>query len=348
VIEPAEGALRRLAERGGAPFAHLLAARERTAQELVDLRARTAAVPLPADAAIVMFGSWGRHEVTRRSDHDWVLLVDDRPAAGDGDDDGASAERREDVARAVEAVGRVLGVDERRPGAQQVFGDAVSGERIVRRIGLDADTNRNLTHRMLLVLESQPVAHDAVHRACWERVLDRYLDDRSLRDHRPPRFFLNDVIRYWRTICVDFAGKLQEGGGDKWALRNAKLRTSRKVLFAGGLLPILLCHNVTRSEVRAFLAEQLAAPPTDRLAAAFLTLGAVDPGVRALTAYDRFVGMLDDDAVRRELDGLDRVNADRSRVYREIRRQAEELQQGLLALLFETPLLPYVRQYGIF
>ena len=43
---------------------------------------------------------------------------------------------------------------------------------------------------------------------------------------QPPRFLLNDVVRYWRTICVDFEGKDARAGGDrKWALRNAKLRT---------------------------------------------------------------------------------------------------------------------------
>jgi hypothetical protein len=38
----------------------------------------------------------------------------------------------------------------------------------------------------------------------------------------------------------------------------------------------------------------------------------------------------------------------RSATFVEVRRLAAELQNGLLALLFETPLAPAVREYAIF
>ncbi|HWH96012.1 MAG TPA: hypothetical protein VNT03_19270 [Baekduia sp.] len=342
-------ALERLAAHSADGFPHLLAARRRTEDELARLRARFAQGALAGgatarldhgdgaasfgardDVALVLFGSWGRRELTALSDDDWLLLVE-----GEGE---AEAE--------LAAVRAVLGGGPRRPGVQETFGVASSTGGLVERIGLQEDHNRNLTRRMLLMLESVPVLGDDVHRRCWLQALDRYLAE-SRTDRRPPRFFLNDVMRYWRTIAVDFAGKHREDDS-KWGLRNAKLRTSRKMLFAGGLVPILRCHELRRDDVRPFLCEQLALPATDRLADAFLAAGQVDAGVRCLGAYDRWTGMVGDAAVRDELAGLDRGSAVASPTFAEVRRLATELQNGLLALLFETSLAPAVREYAIF
>jgi hypothetical protein len=154
-------------------------------------------------------------------------------------------------------------------------------------------------------------------------------------------------MRYWRTIAVDFAGKHRDDD-TKWGLRNAKLRTSRKLLFAGGLIPTLRCHTMRHAEAADFLAGQLALPATDRVADAFLAAGHHDAGVRCLGAYDRWTGMVADAAVREELASLDRASAMGSATFVEVRRLAAELQNGLLALLFETSLAPAVREYAIF
>jgi hypothetical protein len=81
-------------------------------------------------------------------------------------------------------------------------------------IGGDNDTNNNTTRRILLLLESQPIGDNKAHSRVMKGVLSRYI----LEDSRPkmptkneiPRFLLNDIIRYWRTMAVDFGYKRRE------------------------------------------------------------------------------------------------------------------------------------------
>lgn len=92
--------------------------------------------------------------------------------------------------------------------------------------------------------------------------------------------------------------------GREWGLRNAKLRTSRPLLFASGLLPILECHRLPATAIGPFLAEQFEATPTDRISSCFLNQGRPDSGARAMAAYDAFISMLNDESARYELETL--------------------------------------------
>lgn len=322
--------LEALAEKADRDFPHLFEARERTTAGLAERSARLKGLAHGSDVSVVLMGSWGRAEVTAGSDDDFMLLVH-----------GAE---REDVEPSVELVTDVL---DSSPGTQGIFGVPVFSGRLVHDIGLDQDDNSNLTRRMLFLLESVPVTGAGAYRAVREAVLDRYLDE-SVKAYRPPRFLLNDVVRYWRTICVDFAGKEHEGP-KKWGLRNAKLRTSRKILFAGGLLPVLECFRFDLGGIRGYLEEQLDMRPTDRIAQCFLVHNAVEPGARAFAAYDEFVGRMNDEQFRDELGGVVRDNCADSSVFADVQRIGHELQDGLLALLYETRALPQVvRDYAIF
>jgi hypothetical protein len=319
-----------LAGASGAEFPNLLKARERTRDWLASRREALAKLESDDDVAIVLMGSWGRAEVTSGSDDDFMLLIR-------GDERTEVRPARSDV----EAI------FDRPPGSQGIFGEPVSSTTIIGHIGLEADSNKNLSRRMLLLLESMHATRQDIHEDVCEQLLDRYLDQ-SVKPQRPPRFLLNDVIRYWRTICVDFAGKERQGP-EKWGLRNAKLRTARKILFAGGLLPVLECESRTKDEMAEFLAGQFRMPPVDRIAMSFVKHGAIDQGARALAAYDKFLAILDNEDKRDRLNKLTRETAKQSAVFGEVARLGKELEIGLLALLFETDDLPkLVREYGVF
>ncbi len=330
--EPAAGALLRLCDRADTDLPALRHARALTAARLDERRAALCTLPHDRDTAVVLCGSWGRGEITHASDDDWWILVDGPARAG--------------VRPLPQAVAAAL--DEVPPGTEGLFGTVAFREDLRGLIGLAQDTNANFTRRMLLVLESVAVTGQPAWSATRRAVLAGYLGA-TPRDYRPPRFFLNDIVRYWRTITVDFEGKDRTRSGDGWGLRAAKLRTSRKLLFASGLLPILECHRLPADAMLDTLVADFAAPATDRIAAAFLRYDAVDLGVRVLAAYDRVLTLLGDPEVRAQLVALTDADAGSSAAFREIRMLADQLQAGLLSLLFDDRrLAPVVREYAIF
>ena len=331
--------LERLQEQAGRSFPALLGARGRTAQRLVERAALLDGLMIEANSAVVLMGSWGRRELTGGSDDDYVVLVRGfAPAGGWGVEQATAARIAERFARDPGGFSA--------PGRQGVFAEVVYSADLMR-VGLDDDTNTNLTRRMLLVLESVAACHADVLDGVRRDVIVDYLRD-ALRDHRPPRFLLNDLVRYWRTIGVDFVAKDRERAGVGWGLRNAKLRTSRKLLFASGLLPLLRCHELRAEAIAPFLAAQFAMPPTDRVADAFLRYGAVAQGADALAAYDAFLALLDDETVRAELGALgSRAVADDSPRWREVAELGATIERRLLELLFETELGPVTKRYAV-
>jgi hypothetical protein len=336
-VEDPLGALRTLAERAGQDLPHLFAARRHTAARVAAAQ-RDLGASCPGDrVSAVVFGSWAREELTEGSDDDWAIIYR-RPLSA----------RSPEVMTALQAARAELGAGDRAPGKQEVFGEPFPVLRLSREIGLEADSNRNFTRRMLVLLESRKLAGGALAPTRRE-ILERYLNY-AARAHQPPRFLLNDIMRYWRTLGVDFEGKHRDTKGDdpKWVLRNAKLRTARKMLFAGGLLPALLSAHAPAGSTAAFLETWLQAPASDRVAAAFLAYDAVPEGARAFAAYDRWLAIQQDPELRQALARLTFDTRDASPVFGEVRRIGREFERGLLALLFDTSLQRLARRFLVF
>ena len=182
------------------------------------------------DTSLVVFGSLGRDEWTSSSDLDWTFLIDG----------GANSDHlliAQDIQKVLEKA------NFQKPGPTGTFGNMAFSHDIIHQIGGQDDTNKNTTQRILLLLESCAIGErsDAYERVI-RGVINRYLEeDNHLLTHdgkrnRVPRFLLNDIVRFWRTMAVDFASKQRDRAGKGWGLRNAKLRMSRKLIFASGLL----------------------------------------------------------------------------------------------------------------
>lgn len=203
------------------------------------------------DTTLVVFGSIARLEMTSRSDTDWILLVDGQ----------AIPEHSELKLDIVEKMKRR---ELSEPSKTGPFGRMVNSHDLIHEIGGEDDTNSNTTRRVLLLLESLPIGNQEAYNRVRRQILNRYVrDDRGLvhasGQFRIPRFLLNDLTRYWRTVTVDFVYKQRAEAGRKSFLRNAKLRMSRKLIFASGLLRCFFCQI----DPQAAAARKALTPPSD-------------------------------------------------------------------------------------
>jgi hypothetical protein len=242
---------------------------------------------------------------------------------------------------------------------------------IVHEIGGEDDTNSNTTRRVLLLLESWPIGSREAYDRVRRQILKRYLqDDHGLRRGSGrlsvPRFLLNDLTRYWRTVTVDFVYKQRAEAGHKWALRNAKLRMSRKLVFASGLLRCFFCnldhdaaparqvlaapqHDV--SKLIIYLEDQLKQTPLMLLARA-VCRPAIDKstGRKLFTSYDRFLALLDDKNKRDHLVQLTPDQVETSPVWQEVREISRDFHTGLKDLFFgsDDELRNLTTEYAVF
>ncbi len=330
------------------------AATRRVESELAE---RFAALGSP-DTSLVVFGSVARDEVTSGSDLDWILLID-----GQSVPDHKNQER--EIERLLVDRGFIA------PGPSGVFGRMVGSHDLVHNIGGEDDLNSNTTRRVLLLLESHPVGNREAYDRVRRQIVRRYLgDDRGLThgesDVRIPRFLLNDLTRYWRTVTVDFVYKQRADNDKKWALRNAKLRMSRKLVFAAGLLRVFFCHldpaaEPARSEsiegqsvsaLTAYLSGEFATTPLEAIAKACMMMNIEKDTARAVfDNYDRFLEILGDPERRQDLsDARTHDDLRKSAAWREIRDVSRPFHEGLVNLFLrdDERLKQLTMRYGIF
>ncbi|MEM7048692.1 MAG: nucleotidyltransferase domain-containing protein [Acidobacteriota bacterium] len=345
----------RLAAELGESWPHLKAGQERAQAKRRELDSALTDCT-SSEASIVVFGSLARDEFSAGSDIDWTLLVD-------GPADPRHLERAQSVDR------HVRRIEQRKPGREGTFGSMAFSHDLVHQIGGEDDTNSNTTRRILLLLESAAIGRPQAWERVVHHVLRRYLaEDRGLwfgsRRTRMPRFLLNDIVRYWRTMTVDFAYKQRSRAGEGWALRNIKLRTSRKLIFVAGLLTAFCCetglapdekeeifgqHDVDR--LTEHFRRTVGQTPLEMLATAFQPHGDLaDAARQVFGAYDRFLGLLADDDARRRLSDLTFDDLGEDELFHHASRTCYELQEGLdqLFLTPGAPLFDLTVKFGVF
>ncbi|WP_192363404.1 nucleotidyltransferase domain-containing protein [Mesorhizobium mediterraneum] len=310
---------------------------------------------LPTDeGSLVVFGSLARGEYTADSDLDWTILID-----------GRAESLHLKIVHSLKQ--KLKEADFKIPGPTEVFGGLVFSHDLVHAIGGDEDTNKNMTRRLLLLLESTAVDAQSsreVHGRILNAILKRYVEEDAnfiignRRKDRIPRFLLNDVVRFWRTMAVDYANKYRARAGDKWALRNIKLRMSRKLIFVSGLfMCVSWALRDTGDSDDEFVVQKLVGhlrdwtqrPPLESLAM-IIEQHAPSLAADVFDNYDAFLALLDNRQQRELLERLSPDEAYEDPVFLEARRIATSFDEALTKLLFDADdrIAQLVKKYGVF
>ena len=298
-------------------LAHCL---EHSKKTLDSLRRQLRAIEHPALCqrdTVLVCGSYGRREASEHSDIDYFMVYDGK-------------ERRESCQEFVTKVANTaceLGLNA--PASDGPFAKPKRRDSIVRNIGGNKDSNEKITRRVLLLLEGDWLLNKEGFRSLRKEILECYVRE-EIPDHHVTLFLLNDIIRYWRTVCVDYEYKTRESG-KSWAIRNVKLVFSRKLLYASGLFSVARTADLSRERKLEELESLFDLSPLDRL----VEICGVAATVPMLRSYDAFLACVGDKGKRECLDKLGPNERD-DPIFREIKNEGYRFTRELLKLFEGT------------
>jgi predicted nucleotidyltransferase len=246
---------------------------------------RPAMATLP-ELAVFCAGSFARDEASEYSDIDLFFIRND---------DKASATYQEINVKTIlimaETISVIKEMDLPDPSNDGAYLKILKLSDIVSHLGSPKDDHENFfTARMLLLLESAPVSNDSVYNKIIDSIIDTYLRDYKdhVKDFRAT-FLVNDIIRFWKTLCLNYEHKRNqdaEAKKIKQKVRNLKLGHSR-LLTCFATIALLSSYNTIDKDELSFIFNLT---PTDRLRHLHTRAPEIKENLKnALRLYDNFL-----------------------------------------------------------
>lgn len=165
----------------------------------------------------------------------------------------------------------------------------------------EEDSQNIFTTRMLFLLESTPACNDLLYSKFLHDVISHYCRDEIEGDPTfKPLFLLNDILRYWRTLCLNYE-KIRHNPDKPWRKKNVNLKFSRMLTVYGMVLPLITGSEHTRKEI----IELCKCSPLERLARGLDKLNASElkPDFsRFLENYEYFLRLKEEKEIQDNLD----------------------------------------------
>ena len=138
-----------------------------TEDKLEEIRDRLKELPLD-DSAVLVYGSFARREASAQSDIDYVMVSDGKEMVPD-----LSERVRTEIGSIVP----------NSPSEDGAFGEPVNRRDILANIGGDDDSNKNITRRILLLLEGEWLFNKEGLQGFRREILERYIGE-GMTDHQ--------------------------------------------------------------------------------------------------------------------------------------------------------------------
>lgn len=189
------------------------------------------------DLCVYATGSYARGEASKHSDIDLFFVH-----AGSGEDPVSKLDELRIFARVID-----IGSDMKFPTFSNdgEFLEIIYSEQLLKMLGGREDDYHNFfTARMLLLLESVPLVNEPLYNDILDRVVQSYFRDypNHPKEFRPI-FLINDIIRFWKTLCLNYEHRRNQPKKDKLTKRkqqvkNFKLKFSRLMSCFGTVVAI--------------------------------------------------------------------------------------------------------------
>lgn len=196
-------------------------------------------------ACVYLTGSFGRNEASEHSDLDLFIV-------------GKSLSKLDQIilqAELIKATRKCKLPDFSGDGEFLAF---YTVNNLIDTLGTPDDDKANtFTARLLLLLESKPLLEPKIYDEIVNQIIQAYFQDfGSHRTEFIPAFLINDILRLWRTFCVNYEAKTKRAKENamqlaKRRLHNYKLKHSRLLTCYSAiiyLMSVIAQQNTVRQE----------------------------------------------------------------------------------------------------
>jgi len=131
------------------------------------------------------------------------------------------------------------------------------------------DSNNTFTARLLLLLESRSLIGEEVYKEAVGQVIESYWRDYERhKDDFVPSFLVNDILRLWRTFCVNYEARTKSADEIQRAKRRSKnfrLKHSRLLTCYSGIVYLLGVSVLKKTVSQEDAVAMTGMTPTERL-----------------------------------------------------------------------------------